>query len=230
MREERGNETDPTERGSNFSEQDQTEAPAGTHSSDSGGEEAPVSEIKSENNQGEQKQESSVQEQLAAAKKQLAEGDVKIAELKTLLQVKESNQEELLARLQRLQADFDNFRRRTQREKEEIVETASISLVEQLLPVLDNFDRAGATEAGDEAAFREGMTMIVNQLKSVLGEAGLEPCHAVGCPFDPNLHHAVLMVNDDSYEDNTVVEELQKGYLFSGKVIRPAMVKVSCKQ
>lgn len=230
MRNIRRKGPDPTERGSKSSEQDRTETSPGSGDSEFAGAEIPVSESKGKKHEGEQELQLDSQEQLVAAKEQLAEAEAKISELRSQLRAQESSQEELLSRLQRLQADFDNFKRRTEKEKEEIVATASSSVVEKILPVLDNFERAAATEVGDEAAFREGMDMIFNQLTTVLGESGLEPCNAVGCPFDPNLHHAVFMVDDDSYEDNTVVEELQKGYLLSGKVIRPAMVKVSRKQ
>lgn len=159
-----------------------------------------------------------------------AEKDEEIASLKEQLQIKEGQTEELLQRLQRLQADFDNFRRRTQREKEEFVQTAEASLVETLLPVIDNFERATQASSGDEDAFREGIEMIVKQMHKILCDAGLEPIEAVGNPFDPNLHQAVTMVEDDDCQENTVVEELQKGYLFAGKVLRPAAVKVSCKK
>lgn len=160
----------------------------------------------------------------------LAKAEEEIAYLKEHLQVKEGQTEELIQRLQRLQLDFDNFRRRTQREKEEFVETAGASLVEILLPVMDNFERAIQASSGDESAFREGIEMIIKQMQKVLSDAGLEPVEAVGSPFDPNLHQAVMVVEEDSCQENTVVEELQKGYLFAGKVLRPAAVKVSSKK
>lgn len=203
-------------------------ASPGTGCSCHSGEKLADFESDSENPEGEQQLD--CQEQLACAQDRLAEAEGKIADLREQLGVKESNLEEMVSRLQRLQADFDNFKRRTQREKEEFVQSAASALVENLLPVLDNFERAAATAVGDEAAFREGIGMIVKQLEKALGDAGLEPVNATNSPFDPNLHQAVFMVQDDSYEDNTVVEELQKGYLFAGKVIRPSMVKVSCKQ
>ena len=152
-----------------------------------------------------------------------------LALLRERLYAKEAQVEELLGRLQRLQADFENYRRRTQREKEETVKTAAASLVETLLPVMDNFQRAAQVRGGDEESFRKGIEMILKQLEKSLGDAGMEAIDAVGHQFDPNFHQAVLMVEEDSYEDNTVIEELQKGYIFGGKVLRPSMVKVSRK-
>jgi len=164
-----------------------------------------------------------------ASIEKLAEAEKEIASLKEQLHVRESQVQELMQRLQRLQSDFDNFRKRTNREKEEFIQTAAASLVEEILPVLDNFERATQTSAGDEAGFREGIEMIFKQLEKVLVDAGLKKVEAIGNPFDPNLHQAVVMVEDDSCEENTVVGELQKGYLFADKVLRPAMVKVSRK-
>jgi|LFRM01.2.fsa_nt_gb molecular chaperone GrpE len=152
-----------------------------------------------------------------------------ISNLKESLQNKDSQIEELIGRLKRLQADFDNFKRRTQREKEEMVQTAASSVMESLLPVLDNFQRATQVNGGEEVSFREGIEMIIKQLEKSLRESGLEPIECVGSPFDPNFHEAVFMVEDDSVDENTVVEEVQKGYIFGGKVLRPAMVKVSRK-
>lgn len=161
------------------------------------------------------------------SREQLTQFEEEIASLKDRLQTKEGQVEELLSRLQRLQSDFDNFRKRTQREKEELEQTAAASLVQTLLPVVDNFERAAQAAPGDEPAFREGIGMILKQLEKVLADAGLESISSVGSPFDPNFHQAVFVVEDDSCEENTVVEELQKGYLFAGRVLRPAMVKVS---
>lgn len=152
-----------------------------------------------------------------------------LALVKERLSTKEAQVEELLGRLQRLQADFENFRKRTQKEKEELTRTANASLMENLLPVIDNFARALQAKVGEEEAFRKGIEMIFRQLEKVLGDAGLEPIDSLGRLFDPNIHQAVFMVEDDTCEENTVVEELQKGYVLGGKVLRPAMVKVSRK-
>lgn len=169
-------------------------------------------------------------EELDPSLEMQAKAEEEITSLKEQLQVKEGQTEELFQRLQRLQQDFDNFRRRTQKEKEELVQTAEASLVETLLPVIDNFERAIQTSSGDEGAFREGIEMIIKQMQKILNDAGLEPVEAVGSIFDPNLHEAVMVAEEESCQENTVVEELQKGFLFAGKVLRPAAVKVSSKK
>ncbi len=137
--------------------------------------------------------------------------------------------EDLYGQLQRLQADFDNYRKRTQKEKAELIKYASEHLVGDLLPVLDNFDRA--VSAGkvnpDFASFSQGVEMILRQLQTALSKEGLKAMDTVGQPFDPNLHDAVLRVASEEHPENTVVEELQKGYFLKEKVLRPCMVKVS---
>jgi len=149
----------------------------------------------------------------------------------------------------RVMADFDNYRRRTQREKEELAQYASMKLIGELLPVLDNFERAlqtvgkadrqetanaegqpdgapaGAAQTEYEA-FRKGVEMIYRQLRQVLEADGLKAMEPVGQPFDPNVHQAVMRVPSDEYEEGTVVEVLQTGYWFKDKVLRPALVKV----
>ena len=130
--------------------------------------------------------------------------------------------------LLRLQADFDNYRKRTQKEKTELVKYASEQLVGELLPVLDNFERAtSSAQTSDMAAFAQGVEMILRQLQTTLSKVGLKAMESVGQPFDPNLHEAVLRIDSDEHPENTVVEELQKGYFLKEKVLRPSMVKVS---
>ncbi|MDP4159530.1 MAG: nucleotide exchange factor GrpE [Bacillota bacterium] len=131
--------------------------------------------------------------------------------------------------LQRLQAEFDNYRKRTIKEKTEIIKYASERLVGELLPVLDNFERAtsAAQVNSDFSSFSQGVEMILRQLQTALGKEGLKAMEVVGQPFDPNLHDAVLRVESDEHPENTVVEELQKGYYLKDKVLRPSMVKVS---
>ncbi len=131
--------------------------------------------------------------------------------------------------LQRLQADFDNYRKRTQKEKTELIKYASERLVVELLPVLDNFDRAvsAAKVNPDFTSFSQGVEMILRQMQTALSKEGLKAMDAVGQPFDPNLHDAVLRVASEEHPENTVLEELQKGYYLKEKVLRPCMVKVS---
>ncbi|WP_411347560.1 nucleotide exchange factor GrpE [Paenibacillus sp. WLX2291] len=132
-------------------------------------------------------------------------------------------------RLLRAQADFDNFRRRTQKEKEDLAKYASAGLITELIPVIDNFERAMATkpDSPELESFSKGVDMIFRQLSDVLKNTGLTPMESVGQPFNPEFHQAVMQVESDEHEEGTVVEELQKGYILKDKVIRPAMVKVS---
>lgn len=137
--------------------------------------------------------------------------------------------EEANGRFLRAQADFDNYRRRTLKEKEELAQYASIKLIGSLLPVVDNFGRALATggESADVQSFAKGVDMIYRQLWQVLEGEGLKEMEAVGQPFDPEFHQAIMQVESDEYEEGTVVEVVQAGYILKDKVIRPAMVKVS---
>lgn len=133
------------------------------------------------------------------------------------------------ARTLRVQADYDNFRRRTQKEKEELAQYATSKLVTELLPVLDNFERALATPAAgvDAEAFIKGVNMIFRQLEGVLKNEGLTAMEVVGQPFNPEYHQAIMQVESEEHEEGIVTEEVQKGYLLKDKVLRPAMVKVS---
>lgn len=129
----------------------------------------------------------------------------------------------------RTQADFDNFRRRSRLEKEDFAKYASTKLLEQLLPVVDNFERAlGASrDSNDFEALLKGVDMIFRQLDQVLVQEGLAPMNAVGQPFNPEFHQAIMQVESEEHEEGIVVEEIQKGYMLKDKVLRPAMVKVS---
>ncbi|WP_236345241.1 nucleotide exchange factor GrpE [Paenibacillus plantiphilus] len=138
----------------------------------------------------------------------------------------EENQQRYL----RAQADFDNFRRRTLKEKEELGQYASMKLIGELLPVVDNFDRAieAAKSGGGEAdSFSKGIDMIFRQLVGVLEQEGLKQMETVGQPFNPDYHQAIMQVESEEHEEGIVVEEVQKGYMLKDKVLRPAMVKVS---
>ena len=129
-------------------------------------------------------------------------------------------------RLKRLQADFENFRRRTNKEREEIGNVVTQELLKNLLPIVDNFDRAMATEQQDGEAFKKGVEMIYTQLGETLKNVGLEPIETEGQKFDPNFHQAVMRVENPDLDDDTIAQELQKGYIVKGKVIRPSMVQV----
>lgn len=126
----------------------------------------------------------------------------------------------------RLMADFQNYKRRVEKEKSEIYDYANQKILAELLTVLDNFERALAQECADEA-YEKGMSMIFKQFREVLEKSGLEEIEALGKDFDPNFHHAVMTDNNDDYESGQVTGVLQKGYKLHGKVVRPAMVKVN---
>ncbi|MGZ9584990.1 nucleotide exchange factor GrpE [Paenibacillus marinisediminis] len=129
----------------------------------------------------------------------------------------------------RVQADFDNYRRRTMKEKEDLAKYASTKLVTELVPVLDNLERALAADVaeGDQGSFAKGVDMIYRQFQQVLEQEGVTAMNAVGQPFNPEFHQAIMQVESDEYEEGFVVEEVQKGYMLKDRVLRPAMVKVS---
>lgn len=132
-------------------------------------------------------------------------------------------------RMLRLQADFENYKRRVQLEKQAAEKYRSQSLVSDILPALDNFERAMQVEANDEQmkSLLQGMEMVYRQLQEALVKEGVEAIEAVGKQFDPHEHQAVMQVEDSEFESNAVVEEFQKGYKLKDRVIRPSMVKVN---
>lgn len=140
---------------------------------------------------------------------------------------KDEKIEELTDRLQRQMAEFDNFRKRTEKEKSAMYAIGAKDVVEKILPVVDNFERGLAAAPDQEEPFTEGMNKIYKQIITVLGDLGVTPIEAVGKEFDPNLHNAVMHVEDESVEENVIVEEFQKGYLYKDTVVRHSMVKVA---
>lgn len=145
----------------------------------------------------------------------------------TLENEEKARAEEYYQRMLRLQADLDNFRRRTRQEKEDWFRMAAEEFAQALLPVLDNFDLALANPGNDLEQFLTGVRMIRGQLHETLGNQGLEPLTSVGEPFDPTRHEAVSQVTGSGQPEDTVVDEIRKGYLFKGRVLRPAMVRVA---
>ena len=137
--------------------------------------------------------------------------------------------DELKNRFLRLAAETENYKKRTEREKAEFLKRANESLVKDLLPILDNLERAlgHADQQADEESLRQGLELIYQDLKKVLERYGLEAVEAEGNPFDPELHEAMMQQENADVEDNTVLQQLQKGYKFQGRLIRPAMVVVS---
>jgi molecular chaperone GrpE len=137
---------------------------------------------------------------------------------------------DLQDRLLRRQAEFDNFRRRTERERLEFAEYASMEAVRALLPVLDDFDRALKSPAeGVNQEYVKGFELISQRLQDSLQKLGLEPINSVGEAFNPEVHQAVDKVVTDEVEDHTIMEEYQRGYNFKGRLLRPAMVKVAVR-
>ena len=127
----------------------------------------------------------------------------------------------------RLMADFQNFRKRTEKEKSDVYAYANEAIALRLLTVMDNFERALEHKDNPDEAFANGMELIFKQLKDVLTESHVEEIEALGKEFDPNFHNAVMMEEKEGFESNTVSEVLQKGYTLNDKVIRPSMVKVT---
>jgi molecular chaperone GrpE len=132
-----------------------------------------------------------------------------------------------LDRLARLQAEFENFRKRSQREQQEFRDYALTDTLKQLLPILDSLDRAVKVEGVSSEDLRSGVELIDRQFHDVLGRLGVEPIAAQGQPFDPNLHHAIQMVETSEVADNHVIDELQRGYRLRDRVLRAAMVRVA---
>ena len=139
---------------------------------------------------------------------------------------KDAEEEALNTKYMRLMADFQNFKRRTEKEKSDIYAFANEKLVKELLDVIDNFERALAV-GNDGDKFLEGMEMILKQLQGVLEKAGVAEIKCLGEDFDPNFHNAVMTEDSTEYESGKVTAVLQKGYTLNGRVVRPVMVKVS---
>ena len=142
---------------------------------------------------------------------------------------KDEKIEELSDKLLRQMAEFDNFRKRTEKEKSAMYEIGAKDIIEKLLPVVDNFERGFTTVAEDskEDAFVTGMEMVYKQLMTMLEGVGVKPIEAVGQEFNPDLHNAVMHVEDETVGENIIVEEFQKGYTYRDSVVRYSMVKVA---
>lgn len=142
---------------------------------------------------------------------------------------KDEKIEELTDRLTRQMAEFDNFRKRTEKEKSQMYEIGAKDIIEKILPVVDNFERGLAAVPEEDKAnpFAEGMEKIYKQLMTTLEEIGVKPIEAVGNEFNPDYHNAVMHVEDEEFGENTVAEEFQKGYTYRESVVRHSMVKVA---
>ena len=150
-------------------------------------------------------------------------------DLNEVIKKKDDELKELFDRLQRLAAEYDNFRKRTQKEKERIYVDALTDVVGKLLPVVDSLEKAvTAAQQEDNTGLKEGISLIYKQTMDALEKLGVKPIETVGKCFDPELHHAVMHIEDDSLECNVIVEELRKGYIYKDEVvIRHSMVKVA---
>ena len=141
---------------------------------------------------------------------------------------KDEKIEELTDQVKRQMAEFDNFRKRTEKEKSQMYEIGAKSIIEKVLPVVDNFERglAAVPEDKQEDPFVDGMNKIYKQIMTMLEEVGVQPIEAVGREFDPNLHNAVMQTESDEYESGVVAQEMQKGYMYRDSVVRHSMVSV----
>ena len=157
------------------------------------------------------------------------EADKKNSKKKDKKDKKDQQIEELTDKYRRTMAEFDNFRKRTEKEKASMYEIGARDIIEKILPVVDNFERGLNAIPEDEktGAVAEGMDKIYKQLTKVLEDAGVKEIEACGAEFDPNFHNAVMHVEDDSLGENVVAEVLQKGYTYRDTVVRHSMVKVA---
>lgn len=142
---------------------------------------------------------------------------------------KDEKIDELNDRLMRQMAEFDNFRKRTEKEKSQMYMVGASEVIEKLLPVVDNFERgmAAMTEEEKTTAFAQGIEMVYKQLMTTLNDLGVTPIEAVGVEFNPDFHNAVMQAPSETYESGIVIQELQKGYVYKEKVIRYSMVMVA---
>ena len=178
-------------------------------------------EVKEETSEEEKAQTEDQTEEKSSGKKFFGKKDKK--------DKKDEKIEELTDRLTRQMAEFDNFRKRTEKEKSQMYEVGAKDIIEKILPVVDNFERGldAVTEDQKEDPFVQGMEKVYKQFITVLESVDVKPIEAVGNPFDPNFHNAVMHVEDENFGENEVAEEFQKGYTYRDSVVRHSMVKVA---
>lgn len=167
-------------------------------------------------------QEESTQEQVEDSQEETKQEEAK----------EEAKQEEAVqSQLLRLQADFENYKKRTQKEKSDIYQMALEGFVKKLLPVLDNLERAekSGDDKGESSTYRDGVQMVFKELINVMDQEGVKEIESEGKAFDPNFHHGVAVGMEEDVEDQIILEVFQKGYTLKGKVVRPAMVKINQK-
>jgi len=152
-----------------------------------------------------------------------------LSETKKLVQEKDNLSQEYLKHLERLQADFDNYKKRQEKKQKEFIQFANEGLINNLLSVIDNLERAldSAKNEKDTKAIKEGVNNTLKEFRNILNQEGVKPMQSIGHRFDPYKHEAVMKIETDKYSEDTVTEEFQKGYYIKSKVLRPAMVKVA---
>ena len=152
-----------------------------------------------------------------------------LSETKKVVQEKDNLSQEYLKQLERLQADFDNYKKRQEKKQREFIEFANERLINNLLSVIDNLERAldSTKNEKDTKAIREGINNTLKEFYNILKKEGVVPMESIGHRFDPYKHEAVMRIDTDKYSEDTVIEEFQKGYYIKSKVLRPAMVKVA---
>jgi molecular chaperone GrpE len=151
----------------------------------------------------------------------------RVKELEGLVDEQRGLAGDYIDKLRRTMAEFDNFRKRTAKEKSAMYDDGASDFIEKLIPVLDNFELALSSAADKDDNFYKGVEMIFRQTQAVIADAGVETIEAAGRPFDPNLHNAVAHVSGDSFGENEIIEEIRKGYRFKDRILRHSMVKVA---
>ncbi|MBQ6323002.1 MAG: nucleotide exchange factor GrpE [Lachnospiraceae bacterium] len=192
---------------------------------DTGSEEDPEESTEEDAEGGDRENSQSGQESAGSEKPEGKKGF--FSRIKDKKDKKDTQIEELTDRVKRQMAEFDNYRKRTEKEKAAMFEIGAKSVIEKILPVVDNFERGLDLAADPDDPYVQGMQKVYKQLTGVLEGLDVKPIEAVGKEYDPNFHNAVMHVEDDQVGENIVVEELQKGYLYRGSVVRYSMVKVA---
>jgi len=186
-----------------------------------------VEDLKAEEGSSEGKNDSSKEENTLESENQKLINEIEL--LKKKLQEAEAKCDEYLDMLKRVAAEYDNFKKRTQKEKEQISKDVTCDVVASFIPVADNLERAleAAEKNGDSKAIKEGIEMVYKQFKDILKSLDVSEIDSLGKKFDPNLHNAVMHVQDEKFGESEIVEVFQKGYILKDKVIRHSMVKVA---
>jgi len=166
---------------------------------------------------------------LIEKEKLLKNAEEELSETKKLVQEKDNLSKEYLGRLERLHADFDNYKKRQEKKQKEFIEFANERLINNLLSVIDNLERAldSTKNEKDTKAIKEGINYTLKEFRNILQKEGVKPMQSIGHRFDPYKHEAVMRIETDKYSEDTVTEEFRKGYYIKSKVLRPAIVKVA---